>query len=161
MFSFMALGVGIGCLVLAVLLRRPSPGSQRTSARNGFLDLRMADLFVPALGRLCVGLGLVQFALMSRGIAQSVILTVCAAFVLTGFVGLAFGMLPLPYPSRVIPAWARDLDERRRQGRLPRELVVSRARRVTATHEESQVRPRRRTGKASRRRTNAKKRRPH
>lgn len=126
MFSLIALGLGIVNLVLAAYLRREGARTRALVANPSLLDERGMFFLIPGLGFVFLGMGLLQFAVLFDSLAQSVALTVCVVLALIGFVGLVFGIMKIPYPSRVVPAWARTLVAHRKAGTLPQSMTRTR-----------------------------------
>lgn len=126
MFSVIALGLGLATLVYALYVRRESERTRRLIAQKGTLDERLAFVFLPGLALLFLGMGALQIAVLLPPIPQSVALTICAASVLVGFVLLTIALFKIPYPKKVVPAWARALAAQRDAGKLPGSLTAPR-----------------------------------
>ncbi|MBD3689344.1 hypothetical protein H8R18_07370 [Nanchangia anserum] len=167
MFSWIALALGIVNLAYAAYLRRDSDRTRRIIANRGAMDERMAFIFVPGLALVFLGMGLLQFAVLMPGLAQSVALTVCVVLAAAGFLALVVSLLRVPYPKKIIPAWAREVAKARDAGRLPTSQTRPRsdwssAQRQAESAERKRVREARRERKAQAKGSanSAKKRRP-
>ncbi|MDU0968462.1 MAG: hypothetical protein E7A62_07375 [Actinomycetaceae bacterium] len=141
MLSIFALIVGVTLFVYSGYLRHDCERTHLILGTKSVLDERSMFFLMPGLAFIFLGIGLVQFAVLCRGIAESVALTICVLLSAFGFVLLVVALLKIPFPKWSIPAWAREVIAERDAGTFkakPTKPQRTRAERERALREAEQ-----------------------